>query len=256
MNVDATLAALAAAPLPPALRFPSFLRLARQVPALRPALDAGLDRPVDRALAGLAPPPAAAPPGANLSGDALGEAILAEQARADGGGALEPALAERLEAAAAGHPVWWVPAARLAVLASPARERAARMDLSDFELPYVYPGDLHPRLVAVLAVGDRVLASLHVDWMRKLTEWAADALSADLRQRGLWFWPHLRAMDEKKLAIALDALPPLRRAGPGARGLALAYRARIGLPVAAAAAALDPLEQAVLAVAIASDRPR
>ena len=256
MSVDATLAALAAAPLPPALHFPAFLRLARQVPALRPALDAALTRPLDRALAGLAPPPPPPPPGVALDGDTLRDAILAEQARADAGAPPDAALAARLEAAAGGHPAWWVPAARLAVLASPDRERAARMDLSDFELPYVYPGDLHPRLVAVLAVGDRVLASLHVDWMRKVTEWAADALSADLRQRGLWFWPHLRSMDEKKLAIALDALPPLRRAGPGARGLALAYRARLGLPTDAAAAALDPVERAVLAVAIASDRPR
>ena len=54
------------------------------------------------------------------------------------------------------------------------------MALSDQNLPYVFPGELHPLQIDIFAVGDKVLPALHVDWVRKLTSLAAQAIEQRL----------------------------------------------------------------------------
>jgi len=246
--VDATLAAFQAAPNPAWLS-PAALRLARRVPALHPTLDPMVASDLDRALVGFGPPPepeASAP---------LGHRVLAGLSRADTGDTLPAATAAALEVEATGDPRWWVDAARLHVLASDARERRARMALSDQELPYVFPGELHPMMVEVLAVGDRVLTALHVDWMRKLTGWVVDVAVLDVRQLGLWFWPQLRYLSERKLKRPLLKLQRVRRGLPGSRGLVVGYQSRIGQETQAAFETLDGADRFLAALAIASDRP-
>ena len=235
-------------PRTPALP-PAALRLARRVPALRAALEARLDDPVDRALAGLIPPPQL---GAEPT---LGRRVCLGLARADGGERLGSTEAAELEAAALGDPRWWVPAARLHVLASPERERRARVALSDQELPYVFPGELHPMQVELLAVGDRILTALHIDWSRKLADWALEALPQDLRSLGLWFWPHLGFFPDKRAQRPLEAALSARRLPDGARGLCAAYLQRVGVDGGAVVEAASPLDRLIWALAITGDRP-
>lgn len=246
-DVVPTLTAWAADPDPSWLH-PAVLRLAARVPELRPTLDRLLSSPLQRALAGLAAPPEDR---IDLS---LGDAVLTAVATMDRGGRLPAERAAALEKAATGDATWWVPATRVHVLASEARERQARAAASEQELPYVFPGDLHPLMVDVLASADRVFTALHVDWMRKLTSWVADAAVADARAVGMWFWPHLRFMSEKRLTRPLGKLARVRRAPPGARGMALAYQYRIGMPWARGMETATPADRFVAAVAIASDR--
>ena len=231
----------------PALLSPGLLGLARKVEPLRPALDATLADPLHRALAGLGPAP---DPAAEAD---PARALWAATARQDAGQAVDPALARRLAEAVADDPALAVPGLRLWVRADPARERAARAALSEQELPYVFPGDLHPLSIELLASADRVMTALHVDWARKLTAWVAEALPADARAMGLWFWPHLRFLDERELIKPLRQLERPRRAPPGAAGLAFAYQHRIGLDYGPALMRADPQSRLVAAIAIASD---
>lgn len=247
MQPDAVLDAWIADP-DPTLLSPAALRLARRVPTMAAALDGVLVDPLERALAGLGPVP-------DVDGGDLREAVLAGQARADGGERLDPLVMAALEEAARGDATWWVPAARLHVLSSEARERQARMALSEGDLPYVFPGELHPLMVDALAVGDRVLTALHVDWMRKLTGWLADALVIDLRQRGLWFWPQLRFLSERKILRPIQKQQRLRRGQPGSKGLATGYLYKVGGDWRKAAAALEGADALHAALAVASDRP-
>lgn len=247
-DVDSILADWVASPNPPPLPAAA-LRLARRLPTLRPALDSRLTDPVDRALAGLIPTP-------NLSSEPeIGRRICLGQALADGGGRLSPALAAQMEEEATGDPVWWVPAARLHVLMSPERERQARVALSDQELPYVFPGELHPMQVELLAVGDRILTALHIDWARKLADWALDALLLDLRSQGLWFWPHLGFFPDKRLQRPLERAALNRRLPPGSLGLCAAYLQRVGVDGAAVITKAGPVDQLLWALSVAGDRP-
>jgi hypothetical protein len=233
----------------PAWLSPAALRLARRVPTIQMALDPIVVRPIDRALAGLSEP---LPYSATAS---LPDRVHNGLAVIDGGGRLLAAHAAAIEADAIGDPQWWVDAARLHVLSSEPRERAARMVLSDQELPYVFPGELHPMMVEVLAVGDRVLTALHVDWMRKLTGWVVDVAVLDVRQLGLWFWPQLRYLSERKLKRPLTKLQRLRRGQPGSLGLVAGYQARVGQDPTAFFDTLDGTDRFIAALAVASDRP-
>lgn len=248
----AALRAELAAPSLDALSLPA-LRLARRVPGASAALSALPLRPIQRALCGAEPPPALPEPE-----DDVEHATLVGLCHLDAGAPLPGPWAARLEAAASGDRAWWVPAARLHHAADLERERHSRMRLSEQDLPYVFPGELHPLMVDVLASADRVFTALHVDWMRKLTAWAADALPADQAAVGLWFWPVLRFMDERSLNGPLSKLARSRRAPPGGRGLAAAYAHRNGLGPAelrepAAFARLDPADRLLLALAVLSD---
>lgn len=246
MQPDAVLDAWIADPDPTFLS-PAALRLARRVPRLTATLDRVLTDPLERALAGVGPVP-------DIDGSDLRQAVLAGQARVDAGLALDPLVMGALERSAQGDAQWWVPAARLHVLSSEARERQARMALSEGDLPYVFPGELHPLIVDALAVGDRVLTALHVDWMRKLTGWLADALVLDLRQRGLWFWPQLRFLSERKIIRPMKKQQKLRRGQPGSRGLAAGYLYKVGGDWQAAGESLEGADALHAALAVASDR--
>jgi len=245
--VDAVLAD-ACARLPAVLRAPAVLRLARRVPVVRAALGPTLTDPLERSELGIDAPPDP------TQSDSLPHAIRAAMATLDAGGTVSPSLAARLEADAKDHPDWWVPAARVHLLTSGERERQARAALSNPELPYVFPGELHPRVVDVLAGGDRVLTALHIDWLRKVTRWVGDAALPDARALGFWFWPHLRYLAGGQLSKPLARLLRGRRLPPGAKGMVVAYHARIGKPWRSLMSALPADEQVVAAVAIASDR--
>ena len=248
-DVDAVLATWSAAPDAASVS-PAVLRLARRVPEVRAVMVDLVSTELEQALLGMgpAPDPRGQPD--------LASSILAAQAAVDSGQAVDPAVAAGLERRAEGDLSWWVPAARLHVGASPDRERLARMALSTQDLPYVFPGELHPMQVALLAGGDRVVQALHVDWLRKLTGFVADALLLDGRALGLWFWPILRFLDDKKLMRPLGKLARARRVPQGARGLWAAYLARIGGDPRKLLAAGDEHDTFVYALAMASERPR
>lgn len=239
MDIDAILAA----PVERELLSPAALRLARRLPAMAERLDPLLDDPLDRALAGLGPPPEESD---------LDRAVLAALAVTDGGGRVPEAAA--LEARAEGDPTWWVPAARVHLLSSQQRERRARMALAEQVLPYTLPGLLHPLQVEVLAGADRVVGALHVDWVRKLTALVGDALVLDLRALGLWLWPHLRFLDSRKLERSLGRAAR-RRLPPGGLGLAAAYLHRLGTAPDELLRDATPADRWLAALAIASDRP-
>ncbi len=249
--LDALRAELAA-PSAEALSLPA-LRLSRRVPGAGQALGALGLTPIQRALCGLDAAPAFPDPESNVE-----QATLVGLCHLDASAPIPAAWAARLEAAAEGDPAYWVPAARLHHAADPERERQSRMRLSEQDLPYVFPGELHPAMVDVLASADRVFTALHIDWMRKLTAWAADAMPADQAAVGLWFWPVLRFMDERALIAPIRRLERARRAPPGGRGLALAYAHRNGLAPAelrdpAAFARLAAADRLLLALAVLSD---
>ncbi|MCB9780491.1 MAG: hypothetical protein H6742_18135 [Alphaproteobacteria bacterium] len=245
-DLDAVLAAFLAQDRPDPLP-PAGLRLARALPAVVAHLDPREDDPVRRALLGLDAPPDPA----DL--DDLGRAVLSGVAAMDGGQAV--AGADQLEARAEGDPTWWALAAQVAVASDVEREQAARMRLSVQDLPYVFPGDLHAVQIEVLAVGPRVMPALHVDWARKLSGLAADALVLDLRALGLWFWPVLRSLATDRLTRPVAKLPTARRLPSGALGIAAAYAFRVGVPWAPALKKADDLDRLLAALAIIGDRP-
>ena len=150
-----------------------------------------------------------------------------------------------LEETFEGDPSLWIPAARLHASVNLGREAAARMSLSDQSLPYVFPGDVHPMMVDVLACGERVLPALHVDWVRKLTTWMSTVLVLDCTALGMWFWPVLSVLDANKLrrplvSLAGQSLPS------GGRGLAAGYAARLGLDGTALMEGATELDQRIL----------
>jgi hypothetical protein len=221
--------------------------MVRRLPAVRSQLDPILTDPFARAEAGLAPPPEAT---------SLAERLRMGLLRVELGVDL-PSVdeARRWEEEATSDPVWWVPAARLHVLVSLERERKTRAALSEGELPYVFPGELHARSVDVLAGGDRVLTALHVDWLRKVTRWVGDTAVADARAVGFWFWPHLRYLAGGQLKKPFKKLLRTRRLAPGAYGMAVAYHHRIGQPWSDLMGGLSPEDRYVAAIAVSSDHP-
>ena len=194
------------------------LRIARQVPSLASPLSKLPLDPVQRALAGVEP--AEMPPGSSLA-DRVRIGIAQ-------GTALDVATAAALESDASGDGVWWVPAARLHAQVSTDRERDGRMALSDQNLPYVFPGELHPLQIDIFALGDKVLPALHVDWVRKLTSLAAQAIEQDCQVLGMWSHPLLGILEERSVVRAIQRVRRSRRMPPGARGLAAMYLEELG----------------------------
>lgn len=202
------------------------MRLARHVPETHDALRRLLDDPIALALAGLEPI------------DPTGQATLADQARAaiaaaEGGAAVDAGWLAALEARAEAEDdrQWWPIVARAHVLSSEARERAARSLMSVQDLPYAFPGEINAVQVTIFAAGDRVLPALHVDWARKLTRLACEALVTDLRGLGLWAWPALQTMAARPLTQALRRIARRpRRMPPGGVGLVAAYLEQVGVP--------------------------
>ncbi len=247
-DLDAVLAAHLAEP-DPALLSPLVLRLARRLPEAVAAFSPVLSDPLDRALLGAAPPPAPS------SQPSLDRAILAAVAAMEGGEGIEPAVAADLEERAREAGEGWVLAAQVHAESDPERVMAGRRRLSEQDLPYVFPGELHLVVVDVLAVGAQVMPALHVDWARKLTKLAADALVLDCRALGLWFWPVLRSLPTERLVKPITRLGRARRVPPGGLGMAAAYAFRVGAPWEPLLAGATPIDQLVAALALIGDRP-
>jgi len=195
-------------------------RWVRRVPGLAESLSDQFNDPIHRALAGL--------DGALKSGNTLDERIRLGVA----GCSYELADLHELEeeAKASGDPHLWVMAARLHAEQNIGREAAARIALSEQALPYVFPGELHPMMVDLLAIGERVVPALHVDWIRKLTVWAGSAIALDCKTQGMWFWPILQCLDAGKMVRPLNRLAT-RNLPDGSKGLAAAYAETIGVSV-------------------------
>jgi len=219
------------------------LRMIRRLPDVAARLDDRITDPIARALAGLEPPPATA---ASLI-DRVRIAVAA-------GGTMSAAVLGDLEeeAKASGDANLWVTAARLHAMVNLGREAAARMSLSEQSLPYVFPGEIDEVMVDLLAVADRVLPALHVDWVRKLTQWIAPVLALDCRAQGMWFWPVLGSLDGGKLARPLAKLAQVPL-GPGGAGLALSYSLRIGLEPEELTAKCEDLDRRIIALARLGD---
>jgi len=195
-------------------------RLVARVPGLAESLSDRFNDPIHRALAGLEGDP--------TTGKTLDERIRLGVA----GYSYELADLFEMEEAAktSGDPHLWVMAARLHAEKNIGREAAARMALSEHALPYVFPGELHPMMVDLLAIGERVSPALHVDWIRKLTVWAGSAIALDCKVQGMWFWPVLQCLDAGKMVRPLNRLAG-RRLPDGSKGLAAAYAETIGVSV-------------------------
>lgn len=219
------------------------LRLARRIPWVVDGLAGRVTDDIERALLGLGM--------VDSVGLDLPDRIRLAVAQADGGSALSVAVAAQLEeeSQATGRTELCVPAARLHAQANIGREASARMALSEQSLPYVFPGDVHPLMIDVLACGERILPALHVDWLRKLTAWLAPAVAMDCTHMGLWFWPILDALDSKKLSREIRGMVA-KTSRKGSRGQMAAYGSRLGLD-------LDPgddlQDQRMLALAVVGD---
>ena len=214
------------------------LRLICRLPWVQTALAKRALDPIDAALIGISSPP-------DPAGTLL-DRVRAVQAGAELGVAgLEQLEAEAL---AADDLHSWVSVARLHALASGEREASARRALSTQELPYVFPGELDPLMVDVLAAGEKVLPALHVDWVRKLTDWIAPALSLDCTHLGMWFWPVLRSLDGGRLRKPLARLVETELR-PGARGMILIYADRLGVVLPEQRDGMDPLDERIVSLA-------
>ena len=220
------------------------LRLTRGLPWLVQSLDGRLKGDTERALAGL-----------NYKEErdlSQAERLRCAIAQADGDRELNKEAMAELEAAFHGDARAWIPAARLHASVNLGREAAARMSLSEQSLPYVFPGDIHPMMVDVLACGERVLPALHVDWLRKLTVWMAPVLVLDCTALGMWFWPVLSVLDANKLRRPLASLAG-QRLPSGGRGLAAAYAVRIGEDTAPLMAGTTELDRRILDLVLLGD---
>ncbi len=190
------------------------------------------------------------------SDGSLGMDILIAQARTDGGDLLPADQSADLEKRAEGDARWWIPAARIHAICSLERQRRARSALANQHLPYVFPGEIHPLMVDLLAAGDRILPAMHVDWVRKITQWTSQLLITDLVQLGLWFWPILDSLDPERLARPLPRLLKRRKWPPGGLGMAVAYCHSIGTPGALILDQCGPADRLIAALAWASTSGR
>ena len=213
-------------------------RLIRRLPWVQEALSPLSHADIDAAQMGLNPAPRAT-------------GTLEDRVRLAQAGASisvhELAELER-DSEQANDPHLWVSSARLHALASVEREAEARRALSAQELPYVFPGELDPLMVDVLAAGEKVLPALHVDWIRKLTDWIAPALAQDCKHLGLWFWPVLRSLDPGRLGRPLDRLAAAEM-GPGSKGVVVIYAERLGVDLPSLKRPMGELDERIVSLA-------
>ena len=213
-------------------------RLIRRLPWVQGALSERAHEAIDAALMGIESPPA-------VSGT-LAERVRAAQAGAEM--SVHQLAAMEAEAEAADDTHLWVSAARLHARASPDREAAARRALSAQELPYVFPGEVDRLMVDVLAAGEKVLPALHVDWIRKLTDWISPALALDCKTLGLWFWPVLRSLDPGRRGRPLDRLAA-SDLGPGGKGMVVIYAERLGVNLPSLETPMGALDERIASLA-------
>jgi len=248
MNPDAIIEAFVRAP-DPSLLSPFLLRLARGQLVLRGALDDLVEDPIHRALCGLDSAPDEPP------SDDLAQTIHWAEARIEEGSPPDLALLAQLETRAREDLQWWGSAARLHARCSTARENQARMALGEQSIPYVFPGNLDPMQIEILAAGDCILPALHVDWVRKLSGFVLETMILDLRFSGGWFWPLLEVLEGRKAARMIGAMAKRPRKGPGALGMLGAYLTRLGEPLDSILPDFGPVDELVAAVAIVGERP-
>jgi hypothetical protein len=193
------------------------------VPQALAFLDPHLTDPLHRALAGIGPAPE--------NETTLERRVLSGLAACDAGTPPPARVGAALEAEAGSDPALWIHAARVHVLSDIGRSRQARSRLAGQDLPYVFPGEIHPLMVDVLAGGDQILPALHVDWVKKLTRWTAtDLLRVDCERQTMWFWPVLTAMAPGQLVRPLAQVTNGAPMDDGSLGLAAAYCRRVGAP--------------------------
>ena len=145
------------------------------------------------------------------------------------GKSLEIPFVQKLEHRAMDNPVLHIEAARLHVLTCPSRELKARMALSTQALPYIFPGDIAPLHIELFAVGDRALHVLHVEWLKKLSKIAVEAIELDCIHCGAWSLPFLEILPERDLQKRVQKLARKKKYSGGGLGLLAFYGSRIGL---------------------------
>ena len=84
----------------------------------------------------------------------------------------------------------------------------------------------------MFAVGDRALHVLHVEWLKKLTGVAVEALELDCQHVAAWLLPFLEILPEKALRKQISKVSRKKRLMGGGIGLSAFYAGKIGFPVA------------------------
>ena len=135
--------------------------------------------------------------------------------------------AKELEAFFEGDLQWWVQAAQYHVSVSPKREDLARIRLSQGTIPFVFPGDLLPIHVEIIAAGKGILSVLHADLNRKLSDLVLRTFPLDAQYLGAWFLPLLPVLNENVLKKHIKS--HLRRARKNEAGLVSLYAQHMGL---------------------------
>ena len=163
--------------------------------------------------------------------DSLLQDIRIAQAWVSAGNELDLHFVQRLEERSKQDPALHVDAARLHVLSSSERELEARMALSHQNIPYTFPGDLSPLHIEMFAVGDRALHVLHVEWLKKLSVLAIDALELDCQHTAAWLFPFLEVLPERGLIKQIKKLGRKKKLQGGGIGLLAFYAFKMGMNV-------------------------
>jgi hypothetical protein len=144
---------------------------------------------------------------------------------------LQVSFVQELEQRAMDNPILHIEAARMHVLTCSKRELTARMALSTQSIPYIYPGEIAPLHIEMFAVGDRALHVLHVEWLKKLSKVAIEAVELDCIHCGAWTLPFLEVLPERELKSRVRKLARKKKLIGGGLGLLAFYGSRIGLDV-------------------------
>ena len=135
--------------------------------------------------------------------------------------------AEELESFFEGSHEWWIHAARYHVSVSSKRENLARIRLSQGRIPFVFPGDLLPIHVEIIAAGKGIMSVLHADLNRKLSDLVLRVIPLDSKCLGVWLLPLLPVLNENVLKKHIRSL--LRRSKNNEAGIVSIYAHYMGL---------------------------
>ena len=135
--------------------------------------------------------------------------------------------AEELERFFEGDIEWWVQAAKYHVSVSSKREDLARIRLSQATIPFVFPGDILPIHVEIIAAGKGILSVLHADLNRKLSDLVLRIFPLDAQYLGLWILPLLPVLNENVLKKHIKTL--LRRSKNNEAGIVSLYAHYMGI---------------------------
>jgi hypothetical protein len=155
--------------------------------------------------------------------------IRISQAWVAAGNTLDPHFIQQLEERSVPHPLEHIATARLHVLSSSEREVQARMALSEQSIPYIFPGEIAPLHIEIFAVGDRALHVLHVEWLKKLSTVAIEALELDCQNKSAWLLPFLEVLPEKDMIREIKKLVRKKRFIGGGIGLLAFYGVKMGM---------------------------